>query len=118
MASPSSILPAPTDVPALSPIFMGTLKCRSVDVTIGPKYYTASPGIILLPSTLALSQIHFAIISQKNATTTAFVWQYDYVNSCIRAYRQSAASSALTEVPDSDTAFAGTEVLRITVFGV
>lgn len=118
MAAPSSLPSAQVQVPHLSPIFLGTMKCKVFDVTVGPKYYTASPGIPLSLAQLNVSDVYFVSITQKNATTGTFVWQYDYVNKCIRAYRQSAASAALQEVPDSDTAFAGTEQLRVLVFGV
>lgn len=119
MAAPSSTPSTPVDVPALSPVFVGTLKCRIFDTTLGAKYYTAN-GIAITPAQLGFSQIHSAFIVHKNATTTTFLFQYDVVNSCIRAYIQSDSDNnlPLIEVPDSDTAFAGTEIVRATVFGV
>lgn len=118
MASPSSLLPVEVKVPHLHPIFMGTVKVRIVDFTLGPKYYTASPGIPLPANVLGFSDVYAVQIQNKNAVALAFVFQYDYVNKCIRAYRQSAATSALTEVADSDTAFLGTEQIRVMAFGV
>src|SRR5579872_5897776 len=72
------------------------LRWRTFDITLDNSYPTG--GYSITPSLLGFSQVRAVIV---NSHTGGYVYEYDIVNQKLKAYRQTAATGALVEVPNT-----------------
>ena len=73
-----------------------TLRWRTADVTLDASYPTG--GYSITPANLGFTKVKAVIIQSH---TGGYVYEYDVANQKLKAYRQTAATGALAEVPNT-----------------